>query len=105
MEAMTYKVAVVSWKLRPVAGDGDFFAHLFDFVNEAHASGANVLVLPELYVLELIQLEPEVREVDVPKYLAQYGEVLEEWLQRISESSGMIIVGGSHFKAGPKGIK
>ncbi|MEA2552112.1 MAG: hypothetical protein QOJ65_288 [Fimbriimonadaceae bacterium] len=105
MEVMTYKVAVVSWKLRPVAGDGDFFAHLFDFVNEAHTSGANVLVLPELYVLELIQLEPEVREVDVPKYLAQYGDVLEEWLQRISESSGMIIVGGSHFKAGPKGIK
>lgn len=101
---MNYKVSVVSWKLRPVAGDGDFFAHLFDFVNEAHAAGTNVLVLPELYVLELIQLEPEVREVDVPKYLAQYGEVLEEWLQRISESSGMIIVGGSHFKSTPEGI-
>lgn len=101
---MTYKVSVVSWKLRPLSGDGDFFAHLFDFVNEAHAAGTNVLVLPELYVLELIQLEPDVREVDVPKYLAQYGEVLEEWLQRISESSGMIIVGGSHFKSTPEGI-
>jgi len=101
---MTYKVAVVSWKLRPIGGDGDFFGHLFDFVNEAHASGANVLVLPELFVLELIQLEPEVKEVNVAKYLVQYGEVLEEWLQRISESSGMIIVGGSHFKNSPKGI-
>ena len=101
---MTYKVATVSWKLRPISGDGDFFGHLFDFVNEAHSTGANVLVLPELYVLELIQLEPEVKEVNVPKYLAQYGEVLEEWLQRISESSGMIIVGGSHFKTTPKGI-
>lgn len=101
---MTYKVAAVSWKLRPISGDGDFFGHLFDFVNEAHAKDVNVLVLPELYVLELIQLEPEVREVDVPKYLAQYGEVLEEWLQRICESSGMIIVGGSHFKNTPAGI-
>jgi predicted amidohydrolase len=101
---MIYKVAVVNWKLRPISGDGDFFAHLFDFVNEAHTSGANVLVLPELFVLELIQLEPEVKEVDGPKYLAQYGEVLEEWLQRISESSGMIIVGGSHFKTSPRGI-
>lgn len=101
---MTYKVAVVSWKLRHISGDGDFFAHLFDFVNEAHSSGVNVLVLPELFVLELIQLEPEVKEVNVAKYLAQYGEVLEEWLQRISESSGMIIVGGSHFKTTPRGI-
>ncbi len=101
---MTYKVAVVSWKLRPISGDGDFFGHLFDFVNEAHISGVNVLVLPELFVLELIQLEPEVKEVNVAKYLVQYGEVLEEWLQRISESSGMIIVGGSHFKNSPKGI-
>lgn len=101
---MIYKVAAVNWKLRPIRGDGDFFAHLFDFVNEAHDTGVNVLVLPELYVLELIQLEPEVKEVNVPKYLAQYGEVLEEWLQRISESSGMIIVGGSHFKTTPRGI-
>ena len=101
---MTYKVAVVSWKLRPIEGDGDFFAHLFDFVNEAHATGANVLVLPELFVLELMQLEPEVKEVNVPKYLAQYGDVLEEWFQRICESSGMIIVGGSHFKESPRGI-
>ena len=101
---MIYKVAVVSWKLRPIGGDGDFFGHLFDFVNEAHASDANVLVLPELFVLELMQLEPQVKEVDVPKYLAQYGDVLEEWLQRISESSGMIIVGGSHFKTAPRGI-
>jgi predicted amidohydrolase len=101
---MNYKVAVVAWKLRPISGDGDFFAHLFDFVNEAHALGANVLVLPELYVLELMQLEPQVKEVNVAKYLAQYGGVLEEWLQRISESSGMIIVGGSHFKVTPNGI-
>ena len=101
---MIYKVAVVSWKLRPISGDGDFFGHLFDFVNEAHATGANVLVLPELFVLELMQLEPEVKEVNVPKYLAQYGEVLEEWLQRICESSGMIIVGGSHFKNSSRGI-
>jgi predicted amidohydrolase len=104
MGAMNYKVAAVAWKLRPIAGDAEFFAHLFDFVNEAHRTGANVLVLPELFVLELIQLVPEVKEVNVAKYLAQYADPLEEWLQRISESSGMIIVGGSHFKATPDGI-
>lgn len=102
---MTYKVAVVNWKLRPIAGDGDFFAHLFDFVNQAHEDDVNVLVLPELYLLELMQVQPEVKEVNVPKYLAQYGDVLEEWLQRISQSSGMIIVGGSHFKSTPTGIR
>jgi len=101
---MNYKVAAVSWKLRPVSGDADFFAHMFDFVTEAHTAGANVLVLPELFVLELIQLEPKVKEVNVAKYLAQYGPAIEEWLQRISESSGMIIVGGSHFKATEEGI-
>lgn len=101
---MTYRVAVASWKLRPIRSDGDFFAHLFDLVNEAHERGCNVLVLPELFVLELLQLEPKVKQTDVPKYLVQYAKGIEEWLQRISESSGMILVGGSHFGETDRGI-
>ncbi|MFI5384952.1 MAG: nitrilase-related carbon-nitrogen hydrolase [Fimbriimonadales bacterium] len=98
------RVAAVAWKLREVRSDSEFFGHFYDLVNEAHRQGAEVVVLPELQVLELLNIEPELAEHKAARYLAQYGDAMEEWLKRISGSSGMTLVGGSYFKETPHGI-
>ena len=94
----TIRVASVAWKLRHVRGDSDYFGHFYDLVNEAYHEGAKVVVFPELHVLELLPLASDLYAEDAAKFLVQYSEAIEEWIQRISTSSGMIIVGGSHFR-------
>jgi predicted amidohydrolase len=98
------RIAAVAWKLRNVRSDSEFFGHFYDLVNEAHQQGAEVVVLPELQVLELLNIEPDLAEHLAPKYLVQYAEAIEEWLKRISASSGMVLVGGSYFKETEQGI-
>jgi len=100
----TLRVAAVAWKLRKIRRDGEFFGHMHDLVNEAYERGAQLVVFPEMQVLELLHLEKDLPENDVPKYLIQYATALEEWLVRISNSSGMMIVGGAHFRETPEGI-
>lgn len=101
---MSIRVAAVNWKLREIKSDGEFFSHFYDLVERAHSAGAAVIVVPELMVLELLHLEPDLHETKVPRYLAQFSQAIEEWVQRISENSGLVLVGGSHFKETPDGI-
>lgn len=105
MDSLTIRVAATSWALRRVKSDSGYFGHFHDLVNEAHSEGAELLVLPELHVLELLPLVRELKPKDAARYLVQYADAVEEWIGRISESSGMIIVGGSHFKDTEDGIK
>ncbi len=98
------RVAASTFKIRPIKGDSQFFGHLYDLVEAAHDADVDLLVLPELYVLELLHLEPKLREVDVPEYLVQYQKALDEWFVRIADSSGMILVGGSYFRRQFDGI-
>jgi predicted amidohydrolase len=102
---MRLRVAAVAWKLRPAKGDSDYFGHFHDLVSEAHDEGAEVVVFPELHPLELLPIVPDLEEQDVARYLVQYDEAIEGWIKRISDSSGLIIIGGSHFKNTEQGIK
>ncbi len=102
---MKLRVAAAAWKLRHAKGDSDYFAHFYDLVSEAHDEGARVVVMPELHCLELLHLESDLFDHKAARYLVQYAEAIEGWIQRISDSSGMIIVGGSHFKESEGGIK
>lgn len=102
---MIVRVAAANWKLRPHRSDSGYFGHLHDLVSLAHDKGANVLVLPELHVLELLSLARNLKEHQSPSYLAQYAQPLEDWLQRIAETSGLTIVGGSHFVEVEDGFK
>lgn len=105
VETMTLRVAATAWKLRPIRSDSKYFAHFYDLVSEAHDEGAQVVVMPELHCIELVQLEPQLKERDVAKYLAQYADAIEEWIVRISNSSGLTIIGGSHFRSTEHGIR
>ncbi|MBC8064858.1 MAG: hypothetical protein H7Y17_08515 [Chlorobia bacterium] len=101
---MKVRIAAVNWKIRPIRRDSEFFAHFYDLVEKAHSEGANVIVVPEMMVLELLHLEPKLKESAVPKYLVQFSEAIEDWIHRISNSSGLVLVGGSHFKETSEGI-
>src|SRR4051794_11490959 len=102
--ANVIRVAAVAWKLRDIRSDSEFFGHFYDLVNEAYDKGAQVVVLPELQVLELLNIERDLGERKAARYLAQYAEAMEDWLKRISCSSGMTLVGGSYFKETEDGI-
>lgn len=95
---MRIRAAAAAWRIRPLRSDARFFGHLHDLVSAAHDEGAQLLVLPELFCLELLGLEPSLNEAKAPRYLAQYAGALEEWLTRIARNSGLVIVGGSHFR-------
>lgn len=101
---MILRTAAVAWKIREIRTDSEFFAHFYDLVQQAYDAGADIVVFPELQTLELLQLEPKLKELDVPRYLVQYSEAIEEWVQRIAKNSGITLVGGSHFKETPAGI-
>lgn len=103
MEALKIRIAAVNWKLREIRRDSEFFAHFYDLVEMAHNDGANIILVPEMMVLELLHLEPRLKEPDIPKYLAQFAEAIEEWIQRISNNSGLVLIGGSHFRETPNG--
>ncbi len=98
MATLKLRVASVAWKLRAPRSDSKYFAHLHDFVSQAHDEGAQVIVFPELHSLELLPLGQPLKETQAPDFLAEYASSLEEWYQRIAESSGLTIVGGSHFR-------
>jgi predicted amidohydrolase len=102
---LTLRAACVAWKIRRVRSDGGYFAHFYDLVSAAHDEGADLVVFPELHVLELLPLARDLYAKDAALYLVQYSEAVESWIERISNSSEMIIVGGSHFKETPDGIK
>ena len=95
----------MAWKIRPVRGDGSYFGHFYDLVSAAHDEGADLVVFPELHTLELLPLARDLEAKDAALYLIQYAEAIEGWIERISNSSDMIIVGGSHFKETLEGIK
>ena len=102
---MNLRVASVAWKIRRNRGDGGYFAHWHDLVSAAHDEGAQAVVFPELHLLELLPLAKEVKPHDSAEYLVQYEAAMEEWIARIADSSGMVIVGGSHFKRVGEGIE
>jgi len=99
------RTAAVAWKLRPVRGDSSYFGHFHDLVSAAHDEGSELVVFPELHVLELLPLARDLNAKDAAKYLVQYSEAVEGWVERISQSSGMVIVAGSHFKPDEDRIK
>jgi predicted amidohydrolase len=89
------KVAAVSWAVRPILREQDFFDHLESVVYKA---ATDLVVLPELVVLELLSLYPDASGASVPRILESYADRYEAELNRLSRETGALIVGGSHIK-------
>lgn len=65
------KVAAVNWKVRPIQSQHEFWEHADELVGAAAQQGAELVVLPEFFVLELLHLEPGLSENEVPAFISQ----------------------------------
>jgi len=90
------KVAAINWKIREIKAEKEFFDHLRGLVESA--AEADLIVLPELPVLELISLHPDAHGKGVPLALEPYAARYEAALAELERETGSRIVGGSHIR-------
>lgn len=93
----TVKVAAVSWKIRNISQEQEFFDHLERLVHQA--GEADLIVLPELPILELLSLHADAPESAIPLILEQYASRYEDELERLEREVRGRVVGGSHIRA------
>lgn len=89
------KVAAVNYKIRSIARPEDFDFHVEEVVREAAEQGAQLVVLPELLTLELLQLAPHIEGVHIVDFLAAYFDPYIQVLTNLAEELKLSIVGGS----------
>jgi predicted amidohydrolase len=88
------RTAAINWKIRPLISLLDFFNHIDEVLRLA--GDAQLIVLPEFFSLELLQILP-----DQDSVVQQFIPIVEH-LQRASVNSGATIIGGSHLaRVGP----
>jgi len=86
---MIRRAAAISWKIRPIASEREFFDHLAELLS---ATDADWIVLPEFFSFELLHLA---ENADPMEFLeAQFDTILSE-LERLRGSR--LIVGGTHI--------
>lgn len=91
------RVGAISWAVRTISSEAEFFDHLSGLVHGAVKAGAELVVLPELPVLELISLYPGAAGQRIPAILEQYAEPFEQALGTLESELSVAIVGGSHI--------
>jgi predicted amidohydrolase len=88
------RVAVVNWEVHPITEASEFFAHLNGLLTACR--GADLIVLPELPVLELLALH-DVPESQVVEVLAPYAAPFLEALIFQARARSCTIVGGGYL--------
>ena len=99
------RIAAVNWELRPLREEEQFFSHLEELVAQASSESVELLLLPELFQIELLalyQVNPKANLIDL---LTPYSERLEQELLRLAVQSKMVIVGGSHLTQFSDGVR
>lgn len=97
--------AAVNWSIRDIQSESEFFDHLRELVYQASDKGAQLIVLPELVVLEFLALEPGLEGTQTTEFMAKFEEPYEEALYSLAEETGAVIVGGSHMIAETDGYR
>jgi predicted amidohydrolase len=94
----TEKVAVVAWEVTPIRESDGFFRHLNHLIEQSYQKGASVVVLPELFEVELLKILPEDGSTAVAAKLLPFAERIEQELLRLAQSLKITIIGGSHLR-------
>ncbi len=92
------RVSVVPFKAGPVASFEDFAAHVARLVEEAAAEGPDLVVFPELFILEVANA---LDEPDLMRRLAGLADYTEDYLRLfhgLAGRHGLAIVAGSHLE-------
>lgn len=98
------RVAAISWAVRTIGHVDEFFQHCTSLTLEAVKGGANVVVFPELFEVELLSLFGDGAESDVVGHLLPYHDQIDEHLQQLAISQNIVIVGGSYLRPHAKGV-
>lgn len=86
------RAAAVAWKVRAIVSHDEFYGHLMELIGAASLEGVKLLVLPELFDLELLSLAPDLKPKEVPSWLAANSD-LENRLTELAIANRMTIVG------------
>ena len=100
----TLRVAAITWGVREICSSDSFFSHLTTLVTDAVARTAKVVVLPELFEVELLSLFGDGEEHEVVGHLTPFCDRIDDCLKRLSTQHGVIIVGGSHLRQSAHGV-
>lgn len=98
------RVGAVAWRIRKIRADIEFFEHLEEIVLNAKRAACDVIVLPELPVLEILGAYPLQEPRHAVRRLAEAAPTYETAVERLAKITGMTIVAGSHFVKGDAGI-
>lgn len=98
------KIAAVNWKLRDIAREADFFAHLYELLEQT--KHCEIIVLPEFFAIELLNVHKPTCDLDIPSILAPFFAPIEEtiadWKVKCDPMPS-IVVAGSNVYRGHKG--
>lgn len=99
----TLRVAAVSWGVQPIKSVDEFFQHLTALVEQSVERGAALIVLPELFEVELLALFGDGPESRVVELLLPFCEPLDASLAELAKRHRVHIVGGSHLRPSETG--
>jgi predicted amidohydrolase len=88
------KVAAVNWKLRPINSPEAFTAHAIELLESAARQGAELVVFPECFTLELLFLHQRYSDSDIAKL------ILPDCIDPIATAAqdlGLDLIAGSTF--------
>lgn len=99
---MKLTVASVAYAVGKARSFEDFLRRIGTVVHRATEQGAELVVLPELAILDIVPVVLDHAE-DVLQ-LAEFGPAYVGYLEDLSRALGVTIVGGSHLEAREEGI-
>ncbi len=86
------KVAAAAWQVRTISSADEFTGHLMELVGAAALEGVELLVLPELFDLELLSLAPNLLAIEMPYWLAE-NSGLDRQVPELAAANRMTIIG------------
>lgn len=97
------RVAAVSWQVQQISKVDEFFQRLTDVVAGASAQRAQLIVLPELFQVELLSLFDDGSEHEVAGHLLPFSDSIDACLKQLATAHNITIVGGSHLRSSASG--
>ncbi len=98
------RVAAITWGVTKVSSHEEFFAHLTALVEQAVSRSVGLVVLPELFEVELLSLFGDGEEHEVVGHLVPFCDQIDDCLAKLATRHKVIIVGGSHLRASSGGV-
>jgi predicted amidohydrolase len=90
------RIAAIQYLLRPITCFEDFATQVEFFVRSAQEYGAQFVVFPEYFTMQLLSYLREPAPARAVRRLAQLAPDYENLFTRLATQSGLYIIGGTH---------